>query len=175
MSERRTHLARFYSLLDRLEQTLAGARTLAQWLRALGLAKQRRLFRESGEGRTDTGKGQRVVRVGTHALKAGSGTKLWTRLSQHKGQPGTGSGKSPLLRSVQIGTSLRLSPGVQTAKSTTRRMFLCGKGSAFLPRRPISTRDGLHKKGNESWLCLQLMLLVSQNAVRSIRSRPMQI
>jgi hypothetical protein len=33
-----------------------------------------------------------VVRVGTHALKAGSGTTLWTRLSQHKGQLSTGSG-----------------------------------------------------------------------------------
>ena len=41
---------------------------------------------------SDTGRGPRIVRVGTHALKAGSGTKLWTRLSQHKGQPGTGSG-----------------------------------------------------------------------------------
>jgi hypothetical protein len=32
------------------------------------------------------------VRVGTHALKTGSGTKLWTRLAQHKGQANTGGG-----------------------------------------------------------------------------------
>ena len=49
-------------------------------------------FHEQGENRSGTGDGPRVVRVGTHALKAGSGTKLWTRLSQHKGQRKTGGG-----------------------------------------------------------------------------------
>jgi hypothetical protein len=49
-------------------------------------------FHEQGEYRSDTGDGPRVVRVGTHALKAGSRTKLWTRLSQHKGQLKTGGG-----------------------------------------------------------------------------------
>ena len=49
-------------------------------------------FREHGENRTDTGDGPRIVRVGTHALKKGSGTRLWTRLSQHKGQLATGGG-----------------------------------------------------------------------------------
>ena len=43
-------------------------------------------FHEPGEERLDTGVGPRIVRVGTHALKIGSSTKLWTRLSQHKGQ-----------------------------------------------------------------------------------------
>ena len=42
--------------------------------------------------RTDSGLGPRVVRVGTHALKQGSGTRLWTRLSQHKGQLRSGGG-----------------------------------------------------------------------------------
>ncbi len=49
-------------------------------------------FREPGENRKDTGAGPRIVRAGTHALKSGSGTKLWTRLSQHKGQQATGGG-----------------------------------------------------------------------------------
>lgn len=49
-------------------------------------------FFEHGEQRSDTGVGPRVVRVGTHALKDGSGTELWTRLSQHKGQANTGGG-----------------------------------------------------------------------------------
>ena len=31
-------------------------------------------FREAGESRSDTGEGLRVVRVGTHALKAGGST-----------------------------------------------------------------------------------------------------
>lgn len=42
--------------------------------------------------RTDSGSGPRIVRVGTHALKHGSGTRLWTRLSQHKGQLRSGGG-----------------------------------------------------------------------------------
>ena len=49
-------------------------------------------FHEQGEFRSDTGDGPRVIRVGTHALKAGSRTKLWTRLSQHKGELKTGGG-----------------------------------------------------------------------------------
>jgi hypothetical protein len=49
-------------------------------------------FRENSELRFETGNDPRIVRVGTHALKAGSGTKLWTRLSQHRGQLRTGGG-----------------------------------------------------------------------------------
>jgi hypothetical protein len=91
--ERREHLVRFYSILDRLERDIGGTRTLAD---CSGRMKWPHrgiyFFRESGESRTDTGNGPRIVRVGTHALKAGAGTKLWTRLSQHKGQQTTGDG-----------------------------------------------------------------------------------
>jgi hypothetical protein len=64
-------------------------------------------FREPGENRTDTGKGPRIVRVGTHALKSGSGTKLWTRLSQHKGQQASGGGnhRGSIFRLI-VGASL---------------------------------------------------------------------
>lgn len=64
-------------------------------------------FREPGENRTDTGEGPRIVRVGTHALKSGSGTKLWTRLSQHKGQQSTGGGnhRGSIFRLI-VGASL---------------------------------------------------------------------
>lgn len=79
--------------MDRLEENLAGARTLAGCSGRMDWpGRGVYFFRESGEGRTDTGQGPRIVRVGTHALKAGSATKLWTRLSQHKGQHGTGHG-----------------------------------------------------------------------------------
>jgi hypothetical protein len=92
-SERCKHLLRFCSTLDRLEHEIGGARRLAdcsgqmEWPRR-GVY----FFREIGELRTDSGTGPRIVRVGTHALKEGSGTKLWTRLSQHKGQSSTGGG-----------------------------------------------------------------------------------
>lgn len=51
-------------------------------------------FREPGESRIHTGGGPRIVRVGAHALTATSRTKLWDRLSQHKGQQGGGGRQS---------------------------------------------------------------------------------
>jgi hypothetical protein len=92
-AQRLEHLIRFYSILDDLECAIGGARKLAdssgrmEWPRR-GVY----FFREAGEQRSDTGEGPRIVRVGTHALKAASATRLWTRLSQHKGQAGTGGG-----------------------------------------------------------------------------------
>ena len=56
-------------------------------------------FREPGEVRTDSGTGPRVVHVGTHALKAGSQTKLWDRLSQHRGAKRSGIGNHTGVRS----------------------------------------------------------------------------
>ncbi len=80
-------------MLDRLEKNIGGARTLADCTGRGSWPKRGvYFFREPGESRTDTGEGSRVVRVGTHALKTESGTKLWTRLSQHKGQLSTGGG-----------------------------------------------------------------------------------
>src|SRR5262249_16155748 len=49
-------------------------------------------FMEDGEVRSDSGTGPRIVRVGTHGLTEGSGTKLWSRLTQHRGQQRTGGG-----------------------------------------------------------------------------------
>ncbi len=63
-------------------------------------------FFERGEVRADSGAGPRVVRVGTHALKAGSGTTLWTRLSQHRGQnTGSGNHRGSIFRLI-VGTAL---------------------------------------------------------------------
>ena len=49
-------------------------------------------FFESGETRSNSGAGLRVVRIGTHALTAKSRTSLWNRLSQHRGVQKTGGG-----------------------------------------------------------------------------------
>ena len=69
-------------------------------------------FREPLEIRSKTGKGPRIVRVGTHALKAGSGTKLWTRLSQHKASSSTGGGnhRGSIFRLI-VGAALAASHG----------------------------------------------------------------
>ncbi|MXW92150.1 MAG: hypothetical protein F4114_13320 [Rhodospirillaceae bacterium] len=49
-------------------------------------------FFEPGELRSDPGRGPRVVRIGTHALKPASRTSLWDRLSQHRGSARSGAG-----------------------------------------------------------------------------------
>jgi hypothetical protein len=93
MSSRCDDLTGFYAMLDRLEQKIGGARKLADCSgRMVWPQRGVYFFREDGEGRTDTGSGPRIVRVGTHAVSEGSGTRLWTRLSQHKGQKGSGGG-----------------------------------------------------------------------------------
>jgi hypothetical protein len=91
--ERREHLRSFYSILDGLESKLGGARKLADcsgqlnWPR-LGVY----YFREHGEVRSDSGFGPRIVRIGTHALKEGARTTLWSRISQHRGLGKSGGG-----------------------------------------------------------------------------------
>ena len=52
-------------------------------------------------------KDHRVVRIGTHALKIGSSTTLWKRLSQHKGQEKSGRGnhRGSIFRLI-VGTAL---------------------------------------------------------------------
>jgi hypothetical protein len=62
---------------------------------------------EEGEERSHSGQGPRIVRIGTHALKIGSGTTLWKRLSQHKGQEKSGRGnhRGSLFRLI-VGTAL---------------------------------------------------------------------
>lgn len=91
--ERLRDLAQFYWLLTRLELATGGRRKLGEthgrmpWpLRGVYF------FFEPGETRNQSGSGLRVVRVGTHALKPDSQTKLWSRLSQHRGSAKTGGG-----------------------------------------------------------------------------------
>jgi hypothetical protein len=91
--DRRAHLSRFYWLLNVLEGNTGGARTLAACSGRMDWPRRGvYFFRENGEFRSETGEGPRIVRVGTHALKTGAGTSLWTRLSQHKGQASAGGG-----------------------------------------------------------------------------------
>jgi hypothetical protein len=107
-NERLHHLKRFYGLLAGLEQNLGGARKLSDCSGRMNWPRRGvYLFQEADEHRFDTGEGPRIVRVGTHALKAGSGTKLWTRLSQHKGQARSGGGnhRGSIFRLI-VGTAL---------------------------------------------------------------------
>jgi hypothetical protein len=102
------HLKRFYSILDALEHNIGGAKTLAECKGRMNWPKRGvYFFREPGEVRSDTGTGPRIVRVGTHALKAGGSTTLWGRLSTHRGQVRSGGGnhRGSIFRLI-VGTAL---------------------------------------------------------------------
>lgn len=102
------HLIRFYELIHALEDLLGGARRLAECDGRLDWPSRGvYFFMEDTEYRTHTGAGPRIVRVGTHALKAGSETRLWTRLSQHRGQrlSGGGNHRGSIFRLI-VGTAL---------------------------------------------------------------------
>lgn len=108
MTARVLHLVTFYSLLDRLKRNIGGARRLADCSgRMVWPRRGVYFFCEEGESRSHTGSGPRIVRVGTHAVSTGSDTKLWTRLSQHKGQRLTGGGnhRGSVFRQI-VGTAL---------------------------------------------------------------------
>ena len=123
------HVKRFYRLLTTLEERLGGARRLADCTGRMPWPKRGvYFFCEPGEIRTDSGAGPRVVRVGTHALKAGSGTTLWNRLSQHRGQVRTGGGnhRGSVFRLV-VGTALIERDGLDCSTWDNRRGTASGK------------------------------------------------
>jgi hypothetical protein len=107
---READLERFYAILGGLRDQAGGFRRLAtsngrmEW-------PQRGVyfFFEEGELRRCTA-ALRVVRVGTHALRTGSRTTLWNRLSQHKGHaegahPGGGNHRGSIFR-LHVGDAL---------------------------------------------------------------------
>jgi hypothetical protein len=107
-AERIEHLRSFHSILERLEAALGGSKTLGECFGRLPWPQRGvYFFQELGEHRSDSGTGPRIVRVGTHALASGSGTRLWTRLSQHRGQKQSGGGnhRGSIFRLI-VGTAL---------------------------------------------------------------------
>ena len=106
--ERLRDLKRFYEILAALERKINGARTLARCSGAMNWPQRGiYFFREVGEERSDTADGPRIVRVGTHATKAGASSTLWGRLRQHRGtvrRPG-GSHRTSIFRG-HVGASL---------------------------------------------------------------------
>ncbi|WP_292532508.1 hypothetical protein [Methylocystis sp.] len=86
-------LKRFYDILGVLQERSGGSRLLSQCSGRLSWPERGvYFFMEDGEFRSDSGTGPRIVRVGTHALKPGSRTTLWKRLSQHRGTSRSGGG-----------------------------------------------------------------------------------
>lgn len=89
---RLANLIRFYALLERHRERVGGSRTLAG-SRACSALPNRGvyLFFEPREPRHESGRGPRVVRVGTHGLGVSSRSTLQQRLRQHRGH-GSGGG-----------------------------------------------------------------------------------
>lgn len=114
-ADRRRDLAQFYAVLAELEQRIGGRRRLSECAGRMGWPLRGvYFFMEEGEARSDSGRGSRIVRVGTHALKAGSRTTLWNRLSQHRGVIKTGGGnhRGSIFRLI-VGAALAQRHGYQ--------------------------------------------------------------
>ena len=130
-----THLVRFYAALDRLRQGVSGTRLLSQSNGRMDWPSRGvYFFFEPGESRTDTGKGLRIVRVGTHALTSGSRTTLWNRLSNHRGVAASdlGNHRGSIYR-LLVGTALM-------CRQPTRNVGTWGQGSS-------ATRDTRDAEG----------------------------
>ena len=103
-------LNRFYGILDELRDAVGGHRYLKHCNGRSGWPERGvYFFFEQGE-RRENRRELRVTRVGTHALKAGSGTSLWNRLSQHRGtvggnRAGGGNHRGSIFR-LHVGTAL---------------------------------------------------------------------
>jgi hypothetical protein len=104
----RDQISAFYDMIDRLAQGLRGARLIAECSGRLAWPQRGvYFFFEPGEVRASPLSGSRVVRIGTHALKRGSRTTLWNRLSQHRGQKsGRGNHRGSVFRR-HVGAALQ--------------------------------------------------------------------
>jgi hypothetical protein len=105
--ERLVHLDRFYSLLAELEKGLGGRRRMRECTGAMCWPQMGvYFFFEDGEHRSSCVGMDRVVRVGTHTVSAGSKTTLWHRLRTHRGGADlSGNHRGSIFR-LHVGTAL---------------------------------------------------------------------
>ncbi len=103
MKKRAADLVRFYRLMDELQVLNGGLHRLASAQKSHAWPRRGVVwFFEKGEARAESGSGQRIVRVGTHALKPELNSTLWEKLAQD----GSGSHRQSVFRAL-IGLSLR--------------------------------------------------------------------
>jgi hypothetical protein len=97
--DRASDSIRFYELLDRLAVRIGGPRELGSADgRMIWPRRGVYFFFEAGEWRLGSGIGHRVIRVGTHGLRPGSGSTLWGRLAQHRGAATAGNHRGSVFR-----------------------------------------------------------------------------
>src|SRR6266851_7717251 len=148
--DRLEHLTRFYSTLIKVEQKIGGPRRLSDCNGRMDWSERGvYFFRESGENRAETGTGLRVVRVGTHALKRGARTTIWTRLSQHRGPLRTSGGnqRTSIFRSL-VGDALierdRKDYPTWNQRHYGQRRSACGRTSARVRGQRRHPRNAFH-------------------------------
>ncbi len=106
-AQRLADLRRFYALMGELARRTGGPLRLADCSGRLDWPQRGvYFFMELGEVRRESGEGLRIVRVGTHALKDGSRTTLWTRIAQHKGQRSGGGNHRGSIFRLLVGAAL---------------------------------------------------------------------
>ncbi len=96
---------RFYEVLSDLDARVGKRRLEDCHGRMSWPARGVYFFFEPGEVRRD-GMTPRVVRVGTHAVSAGSKTKLWNRLSTHRGTTSGGGNHRGSIFRLWVGKAL---------------------------------------------------------------------
>jgi hypothetical protein len=112
-------LNRFYGALTELGTRTSGPRLLCQCDGRMTWPERGvYFFFEPGEALSNSRVGQRVVRVGTHALTASARTTLWKRLSQHRGTvtPKGGNHRGSIFR-LLIGAALLARDGTSDCAS----------------------------------------------------------
>jgi len=98
LDDRLRDLIRFYEIQDVLTERIGGPRMLAEYTGQMEWPERGvSFFQQHGETRSDSDMGPRIVRVGTHALKTGSQTRLWQRPSRHRVKRGLSSPSMPMI------------------------------------------------------------------------------
>ena len=127
-------LGEFYDLLSRLADKTGGRRSLGSANgRMIWPRRGVYFFFEPGETRSGSGTRNRVVRVGTHALRVGSRSTLWGRLSQHRGSSDGGNHRGSIFR-LLVGLALQ-------ARDPSLAVASWGKGTSASPEIVEAERD----------------------------------
>jgi hypothetical protein len=137
MTVSQSELDRFYRAIARLGAGQLQGQKLASYSGRSALPKRGvYFFCEPGEYRTSNLGTSRIVRVGTHAISAGSSTSLWTRLRTHRGAV---SG-----RGNHRGSIFRLHVGVALLAKNKRSLATWGIGSSA--NSEVRANEAVHEQ-----------------------------
>lgn len=146
-------LIALYSLLGHLERAVGGKRSLDGMGPARDWPRQGvYFFFEPTEQRSDSGKGPRLVRIGTHALSAGAKSTLHQRLRQHGGASAGGGNHRGSIFRLLVGEALLARGGYPSCPSwglkgdIAKAATILGRGRAELAamETPIELAVSMH-------------------------------